>query len=404
MAISDLDRDKLRQLLADAILGPTFLRATFGGAARGRPTPWIRVLIRPVELQSERWLQFSYFDPKKDITRNFRLEEARVPLDELIELAFAGIHITTAAEEIDVRNTKKGKVLIGRKASTSPTPAMTPLGESHNRTKDLPLPEGRANRVLEVMGILTWMDESDQQCATHPDQRVPQASHSHPERCRIANSRARCGNPRLRLRLELPDLSVHHYLNDVLSIPAHCRVDVNEELIRKSTARAERLSMSGLAFECGRIRTLMAKPDIVLALHACDTASDDAIAQAILTEATIFLGVPCCHQNLNHEIRAEGDASVLRPILRHGILLQRSADLVTDAFRALILRIMGYRTDVVEFVGTEHTARNLMIRAVRGASRGDAEDIRQYLEMRSFWNTAPYLERLLGAEFQRLLT
>ena len=162
--------------------------------------------------------------------------------------------------------------------------------------------------------------------------------------------------------------------------------------------------MNGLAFSCGRIREITAKPDIVLALHACDTATDDAIAQAIQCEAKLLLCVPCCHQNLNKSVRAEGDASVLRSMLRQGILRQRTADIVTDAFRAQALRIMGYRTDVVEFVTTEHTARNLLIRAVRGSPRGEEADIHEYLAMRRFWAVTPYIEKLLGEPFLHLLT
>src|SRR5208282_6141319 len=125
--------------------------------------------------------------------------------------------------------------------------------------------------------------------------------------------------------------------------------------------RSERLGSERLQFSCNRINAMDVKPDIVLALHACDTATDDALAQAVSSAARIVLGVPCCHQNLNDQLRAEGPAEVLRPLLRHGILRQRMADLVTDAFRALALRISGYRTDVIEFVSTEHTARNVMI-------------------------------------------
>lgn len=156
-------------------------------------------------------------------------------------------------------------------------------------------------------------------------------------------------------------------------------------------------------FNCQQIGTVHSKADIVLALHACDTATDDAISQAVLSEARLLLSVPCCHQHLNKQLRAEGPAKVLRPLLRHGILQQRTADLVTEAFRALVLRIMGYRTDVVEFVGTEHTARNLMIRAVAGASVGDAAYIAEYVEMKRFWGVTPYIEMLLGEQLQRLL-
>src|SRR5262249_48935539 len=103
-------------------------------------------------------------------------------------------------------------------------------------------------------------------------------------------------------------------------------------------------------------------------------------------------------------VRPEGLAETLRPILRHGILQQRAADLVTDAFRALVLRMLGYRTDVVEFISPEHTARNLMIRAVRGAPAGDERHVREYLEMKRFWNAAPYIEQALGERLAPLLS
>ena len=199
-------------------------------------------------------------------------------------------------------------------------------------------------------------------------------------------------------------LAVHHYLQDVLGIPAHIRgVDVNEELIRKSIERSDRLGAERLEFSCGSIGGVDSRADIVLALHACDTATDDAIAQAILGEARLLLSVPCCHHHLNDRLRAEGPAEVLRPVLRHGILQQRTADLVTDAFRALVLRIMGYRTDVVEFISSEHTGRNLMIRAVRGAPAGDVDLVHEYVAMRRFWGVTPYLEGVLGEPFLRLL-
>jgi SAM-dependent methyltransferase len=199
-------------------------------------------------------------------------------------------------------------------------------------------------------------------------------------------------------------LAAHYYLNEVLGVPARILgVDVNEEVIKKSIERSERLGADRLQFSCGPISAALAKPDIVLALHACDTATDDAIAQAVASEAQVLLSVPCCHHHLNDQLRAHGPASVLRPLLRHGILHQRTADLATDAFRALALRIMGYLTDVIEFISTDHTARNLMIRAVRGAPRGEPALVAEYLEMRQFWGIAPYIEHALGEPFQRLV-
>ena len=384
----------LPQLITDTVLGPDFRRATFGGAVRGTPTEWVRVVLRPVELRGLPHLQFSYFDGKKDFAKNFTRPDAEAPLTVILQLGYAGIHLETTREEIDIRTTKKGKVFVGRKQTKEHAAAAEP----HNRVKDVPLPEGRADKLLEVMGIATAdgrVRPSMRAKFTQINEFLKHLTHTLDDAGLRSLGRpldildCGCGSSYL-------TLAAHHYLNDVLAIPARIiGVDVNEELIRKSTERAEKLGAVGLNFACGRIGSLDAKPDIVLALHACDTATDDAIAQTILSGAKLLLSVPCCHNHLNDSIRPEGPAEVLRPILRHGILQQRTADLITDAFRALVLRIMGYRTEVVEFVSPEHTARNLMIRAIAGLPIGEPVFVNEYREMKRFWNVTPYLETLL---------
>jgi SAM-dependent methyltransferase len=404
MTPTEPDNRQLHRLVTDTLLADDFRRASFGGVARGAvPWPWVRVAVRPIRLRGERQLQFSYFDRKKNVARNFPLAEATGPLDEILCAAPARIHLSTQAEEIDIQTTRKGKIIIGRRAVRSP---LAVPDEAHNRIKDVPLPEGKADRVLEVMGILTHQGQV--RAAMRPkytqiNEFLKQITHvlddaelrSLGRELQILD--CGCGSSYL-------TLAAHHYLNDVLSIPARILgVDVNEEVIRKSVERSERLGAQGIDFACGRIGSVDTRPDIVLALHACDTATDDAIAQAVRSEAKVLLSVPCCHHHLNDRLRGEGPAGVLRPLLRHGILQQRTADLVTDAFRALALRIMGYRTDVVEFISHEHTARNLMIRAVRGPAVGDPAFVREYVEMRNFWGVVPYIEQALGEPFQRLV-
>lgn len=382
-------------MVTDAVLALGFRRATFGGAIRGNTSSeWVRVVLRPVELRGERHVQFSYFNGKKDFAKNFALGEVEAPLNELLEIGYAGIHLETGAEEIDIRTTKKGKVFIGRK----PTKEHVAAAEPHNRIKDVPLPEGRADKLLEVMGIAT----ADGRVRPTMRAKFTQINEFLKHLMHVLDD---AGLRSLGRPLEILDcgcgssyltLAAHHYLNDVLALPARIiGVDVNEELIRKSTERAEKLGTVGLNFECARIGSFEAKPDIVFALHACDTATDDAIAQTIANGAKLLLSVPCCHHHLNDSIRADGPTEVLRAVLRHGILQQRTADLVTDAFRALALRIMGYRTDVVEFVSPEHTARNLMIRAVGGLPVGDPAFVNEYREMKRFWNVTPYIETSL---------
>jgi SAM-dependent methyltransferase len=385
------------------ILAADFRRATFAGAVRFGSSSWVRVTVRPVILRGERHLQFSYFDGRKTLTHNYRFAETAAPLGELIALGFAGIHVTTATEEIDVRTSKKGKVSVSRRKVNAP--AETDL--SHNRLKDVPLPEGRADQLLEVMGITASdgrVRPTMRAKFTQINEFLKHLEHSLDAACLRTLGRevsildCGCGSSYL-------TLAAYHYLNDVLQIPTRILgVDVNEEVIRKSVERVKRMEGQGPAFACGRIGTIDVAADIVIALHACDTATDDAIAQAVRCDARLLLSVPCCHHDLNKAIRPEGPAAVMRPLLRHGILKERTADLVTDAFRALVLRIMGYRTDVVEFVSPEHTARNLLIRAIRGASVGETEFVAEYVELRRFWGVIPHIERVLGEQFHSLIT
>ncbi|MDY3562888.1 SAM-dependent methyltransferase [Gemmata sp. JC673] len=403
----NLDREEMLALIGGAVKGDGFRRATFAGATRGYSCEWVRVVIRPVELRGDRHFQFAYQGAKKAVTKNFSPDELDAPLDELVGYGFAGVHITTNAEELDVRTSRKGRVHVGRHKPKSPTELSEP--EAHNRVKDVPLPEGRADALLEVMGVSTpdgRVKPTMRAKFTQINEFLKQLQHVFGD-AKLADLGRElrildcgCGSSYL-------TLAAHHYLNDVLGVPARILgVDVNEEVIRKSVERAERLGASNLEFECRRIGTADVPADIVIALHACDTATDDAIAQAVRSGARLFLGVPCCHHDLNKVISATGPAEVLRPVLRHGIMAQRAADLVTDAFRALALRITGYRTDVVEFVSTEHTARNLMIRAVRGASAahaGEAEHVAEYIELKRFWRVTPYIEKVLGEPFQQLV-
>jgi hypothetical protein len=391
-------RAELHALLKDAICGPDFARATFAGAARGASTEWVRVVVRPVEVRGARHVQFAYHGAKKVLTKNFEPDAIDDPLEELLLVGFAGVHVSSLAEELDVRTSRKGKVHIGRSRAQLSAPASA----EHNRAKDVPLPEGRASHLLEVLGISTadgTVRPTMRAKFTQINEFLKHLSHALDD-----TELARLNRP-----VELLDcgcglsyltLAAHHYLNDVRDIPARVvGVDVNDEVIRKSAERAERAAAGSAEFACRRIGTA----DLVIALHACDTATDDAIAQAIRSEAQLLLCVPCCHHDLNRALGASAGDGVLRPVLRHGILLQRTADLITDAFRALALRICGYRTDVVEFVATEHTPRNLMIRAARGAPAGDAALVSEYQEMKRFWRVTPYIEKALGERFQQLV-
>jgi SAM-dependent methyltransferase len=404
MSSADLDNATLRQLVINTVLQPGFRRGTFGGRVNGPAlSPWVRVVVRPVEIRTGLHLQFSYFDSKKCITKNSRGEDIRPRLEEILDIGFASIHLGTLGEEFDIRTTKRGKILLGRRKVHAPAAA---LPQPHNRVKDVPLSEAKSAKLLNALGMLT----RNGNVRTGMQAKYAQINEFLKHLLHVlddADLRS-LGRP-----VEILDcgcgssfltIAAGYYLNEVLGIPARVMgVDINEEVIRKSAVRASRLGTENLTFANSRIDAVAATADVVIALHACDTATDEAIAQAVAKEAKLLLSVPCCHHDLNKSLRPEGPAAVLRPLIRHGILLQRTADLVTDAFRALALRIMGYRTDVVEFISTEHTARNLMIRAIRALPAGDPAFVDEYREMCRFWGVTPHIETALGAAFQRLL-
>ena len=189
--------------------------------------------------------------------------------------------------------------------------------------------------------------------------------------------------------------AAYHYSSHVQGRPTQViGVDADAEIIAKCRRLQESLQWEGLAFHESTIAAFkpQTRPDVVLSLHACDTATDEAIAQGIRWQGNVILAAPCCQHELHDRVQHPD----FQPVLRHGILKQRTADILTDAFRALVLRIMGYRTDVVEFVSPEHTSRNLLIRAVKTQAPGDGAATQEYVRLKQFWDVTPYLEELLG--------
>ncbi len=136
-------------------------------------------------------------------------------------------------------------------------------------------------------------------------------------------------------------------------------------------------------------------PDVVLALHACDTATDDALARAVGWEAELVLAAPCCHHDISEQLRRSSAPPGWESLTRDGILRERLADTLTDALRASILRRHGYRVDVVEFVSSKHTPRNTLLRAVRTGAAPNDQVRAEYDALVSAWHLQPRLAELL---------
>lgn len=386
-------RERVRASVLDE---DDFIRATFSGQSRGEPVPWRRVVLRPVELKGGRHLQFSYFDAQKNIVKNYQGDEAEAPLDDLLAMAFKNIHVESRTGTLQINMSKKGRPLVSARATEAPRAAPD---LAHDREKQRALPADGPDPFLQAIGIMT-QDGTIRADMQHKYRQINQFLHLIKQTGELSRPADRplhlidygAGNAYL-------TFAVYHYLNETLGIPTTLTgIDVKADLMAKHRETAAQLGWEGMRFVATRIEafTPEAPPDVVLALHACDTATDDALAQGIRWGARLIFSVPCCHHHLQAQLRATETPTPFRPVMRHGILLERQGDILTDAFRAHILRIMGYQTDVVQFVSAEHTAKNLMIRAVKSEYGDDVTAAREYVEMKAYWGVTPYLEELLG--------
>ncbi len=379
-----------REVLDEA----TFVQMTLKGKITDS-LPWRMVVVRPVLLKNQRYLQFSHFSAKQDITKNFAGAEAETHLDEILALPFSSIHLRSTEEDLNVQITKKGKAILHRQqANQHRQPEL-----EHDAAKELPISADQPDTFLQTIGIMTAdgrIKADMQDKFAQINQFLTLLDHTNAldtfDHSPLHVLDCGCGSSHL-------SFGVYHYLNHIRGIPATLDgVDVNAKLMDKSNAHSHELGLNDACFYATPIISYhpQVAPDIVIALHACDTATDEALALGIGCGAGIIMVAPCCHHDLNKQLEARAPFA---PVMRHGILKERFADILTDSFRALILRIMGYKTDVVEFVSADHTGRNLLIRAVRRGKLGDSAALREYEDLKAFWGVTPYLEKLLGEGF-----
>jgi SAM-dependent methyltransferase len=357
-----------------------------------------------VLVRGERRTQFVFSDGVQDRTQNVDATEAARLVANLLTQPFGSVQVKTTTETLRVQFSKKGAPLLHRerrKADES-----IPLDLAHDRHKDRILTEGDPVPFLQAIGVTT----ADGRVRAAQQRKFRQIN----EFLRLldeALSGARlperplrvvdlgCGNAAL-------TFATYHYLREVKGLQATMvGVDIKGPLMEKHRRIAIDLGWDGLAFAAARIEDYVpysspgnsseSLPDIVMALHACDTATDEALAQGVRWRSSVILSPPCCHHHVQAQLEHAPVAAAARPLLRHGILKERFGDVLTDAFRAHILRLLGYRTDVIEFVSTEHTAKNLMIRAVR-TDRPDPDASTAAERLAATWGVTPALATRIG--------
>ena len=390
-------KDDWQAMVRDAATGDAFRRLTLSAPAGSADAPREKIVARPVELKSGHQVQVTFTGDGKSVVKNFAGPEWGRQLDKMLAQQFTQIHVQTSAGDLHLRITRKGRVLISKGAPSVAGPAPV---QRHNRTKEYPLPAEGPDDFLEAIGIKNERGE------VRPSMQA---------KFRQINSFISLIEPlipdNLSRPLEILDcgcgsafltFALYHVLVHTRKIRANLTgIDKNREVIEKCSALREQLRWNELSFQVAEIGAFSpeAPPDLVLSLHACDTATDEAIAKGILSDSRAIVAAPCCQHELHHKIQSPNFSAVLR----HGILRERLADILTDTFRALVLQIMGYRAQVVEFVSADATPKNLLLRAEKIHPPGDTATMREYLDLKKFWSVEPAIEGLLGDEFRRLL-
>lgn len=393
--MSENYKEKVLQRMLDST---TFVRAMFTGVQKGAELAWLRVVIRPVEIQGEVQLQFSHFDEKKDITKNYPPGEVKAKIEELLALPFRNIFVESKETSLQINISKKGKAVVSERKNETGKEADL----AHNRRKNHILSEENAKPFLEAIGMLT----TDGRIKADMQRKFKQIN----EFLRLVDEtgsfRAWGGQP-----IHVVDFgcgsahltfAMYYYLRNILGLDAHVTgVDLKADLMERHNRNAQRLGWEGLSFKAGTIADYESetKADVVLALHACDTATDDALAKGIQWESKVIVCAPCCQHELQEQLSHVDTPAEVRPMMHHGILFERVGDILTDSFRAAILRIAGYHTDVTEFIPIEHTGKNLMIRAVKTANPERSRWLAEYNALKSFWKVTPYLEKILDTVY-----
>jgi protein-L-isoaspartate O-methyltransferase len=364
---------------------------------RGPEADLRRLAVRAIVLRGQPHLSLVFSHERRDLTRNLPLAEGLAELRALLgPSGFGNAHLHTRDQELQLALSRKGRwsLRVGRCTAEVPAEAVS----AHNREKQRLLTLERP--FLAELGVTD---------AAH--RLVPAMARKWKQINRfleVIGAALAASKLATQQRVEVLDFgsgkgyltfALHDHLRHALALDALVTgVELREDMVDLCNDIVGRLGLQGLRFEQGDVSSYAARAvDVMIALHACDTATDHAVHMGIRGGASIICCAPCCHKQLRPQLL---QPHPLRPILQHGVHLGQEAEMLTDGLRALLLEACGYDTQVFEFVSLEHTAKNKMILAVKRATPG-AKDVllEQVRDIKAFYGIqAQCLETLLKAD------
>ena len=369
----------------------TFVRAVLSGRRRNMQVDFERIDIRPVEIRGVLHLQLMQNDGRATTTKNLLPDQ--ISVDQLLDTGYANITVETTTEAYSVRITKSGDAQVHTEKRQSEQ------NLSHDKKKERLLdpsdPFLREVGIADAKGVIK---PSRQDKYKQVEEFLRLLSPT----LISAIEAGQIHKPTVDKPLRITDLGCGHAYLTFAShqflmksgIPVEVTgIDIRPDSRDRNNTIAEKLGITkSITFKAEEIsKTTADSVDIAIALHACDTATDDAIAWAVNGGAKLLFIAPCCHHDIQRQIDAAPEP--WGAITKFGLMKERLGDLLTDSFRAQLLRIVGYRVEIIEFVGGEHTPRNLMIRAVKTGAKPDSLDVDRYREMTAQWGVTPVLEK-----------
>ena len=369
----------------------SFIKMVIGNK-RNKTAEVKNIAIKLIAFKEENKLSFVYRYPTNEITKNYPVAEGLQLMTSLLEQDFFNADVFTTDADYYFFNNEKGVVkMVTKPASLSSTATL----QSHDKPKHRNILPGN-NVYLHALGITTASGEikKDKQDKYRQinhyieiiDGILKDLSFDH------APTIVDMGSGKGYLTFALYD-----YLQNKLPAPPMVKgIELREGLVQQCNAIATAAGFNQLQFEMGSIADAeLGEIDMLIALHACDTATDDAIYKGIQANAKVIVCAPCCHKQIRRQMKP---SNALLSITKHGILLERQAEIITDSIRAMILEMHGYKTKVFEFISTEHTPKNVLIVGIKSETVNNktAQLQENIKELKALFNIDEhYLEKLI---------
>ncbi|WMJ78673.1 MULTISPECIES: class I SAM-dependent methyltransferase [unclassified Sedimentibacter] len=368
----------IQEIIESSLDENKFIYCVFTTPRNKSENPYKKIIARPISIKNENIIQFEKFTEKQAFHDNLAYEQAAGEMVNLIINEYRNINLFTEDADFQLMVSKKGRVKVIEKEATK-----TLEIDSHNKKKKYIINENEPCDFLINLGVMT----NDGKVYAKKYDKFRQIN----KFLEIVDDSLKgknikddfmiidfgCGKAYLTFAL-------YYYFYFIRKINVKIiGLDLKDEVIEFCNRTAKKLEYGNLEFIYGDIQNFQYKSDVdmIVTLHACDTATDAALAKAVNWNTDIILSVPCCQ----HEFYDKIENKHLEPMLKHGLIKERVSSLVTDSLRSLFLETKGYKVQLMEFIAMEHTPKNILIRAVK-TGKGNPKAVKEYENFKNVWN------------------